>query len=224
MRTLAAITLSLFALPALAERSCVGDAMIVFDGSGSMAEVGFNQINEARIFDARRAMARVIPEISESRRLGLVVYGPGGSDECTGVDLRFPPMDDAAGPILEAVDTLEPLGNTPLTKAVMRAADVLKQDGGGEIVLVTDGKETCGGLPCRLATELSDQNVTVHVIGFRVRGTHFAWQSQGQTDYNDAETVSRCLAEQTDGQYVRAETLDDLIGALRITLGCNVLM
>ena len=223
MRISAALAIALCAAPAFAERSCVGDAMIVFDGSGSMAEVGFNLFNEPRIFDARRAMAMVVPEIAPVRRLGLVVYGPGGADDCSGVDLRFPPQDDAAGPILEAVGTLQPVGNTPLASAVDRAADVLSQ-GGGEIVLVTDGKETCGGSPCTLAASLADKGITVHVIGFRIRGEHFSWRSQGQNDYTDAQTVSRCLADQTGGEYVRAETLDDLIGALRVTLGCNTLM
>lgn len=219
----AAGILACLGLPAWAERSCVGDAMIVFDGSGSMAEVGFNLFNEPRIFDARKAMAEVIPDIAAARRLGLVIYGPGGADECTGIDLRFPPREKAAGPILDAVDDLQPVGSTPLTEAVDRAVDVLGEQG-GEVVLVTDGKETCGGAPCRLAADLAGQGITVHVIGFRIRGSHFSWSAEGQTDYNNAETVSRCLAEQTDGEYVRAESLEELIGALRVTLGCNVLM
>lgn len=33
--------------------ACTRDAMIVFDGSGSMAETGFNLIDVLRIFDAR---------------------------------------------------------------------------------------------------------------------------------------------------------------------------
>ena len=66
-----------------AQSDCVSDAMIVFDGSGSMAEMGFNDINEPRIFEARRAMADAIPPIAENRRLGLVIYGPNGVDECT---------------------------------------------------------------------------------------------------------------------------------------------
>ncbi|MEM7212428.1 MAG: VWA domain-containing protein [Pseudomonadota bacterium] len=223
MRLLAALALSCLAVPASAERSCKSDAMIVFDGSGSMAEMGFNQIDEPRIFDARRAMAKVIPQVATTRRLGLLVYGPNGADECSGIDLRFLPREDAAGPVLGAVNVLEPAGGTPMTEAVERAAEALSTDG-GEVVLVTDGKETCGGVTCRLATDLSGSSVTVHVIGFRVRGEHFAWGSQGVTDYTDSDTGARCLAEATGGEYVRAETLDDLVAALRITLGCNVMM
>ena len=45
-------------LPAAASEDCTEDAMIVFDGSGSMAEMGFNQIDEPRIFSARRAVGQ----------------------------------------------------------------------------------------------------------------------------------------------------------------------
>lgn len=209
-----------------ASEVCTEDAMVVFDGSGSMAEMGFNDINEPRIFEARRAMHEAMPQIAERRQLGLVVYGPGGADECAGVALRFAPRANAAKQIIDAVDALTPEGSTALTQAVEMAAEVLDYTTQpGTIVLVTDGKETCNGAPCQLAAELAAEGVdlTVHVIGFKVRGEFFAWNSQDNSEYVEAETVSRCLADRTGGKYVRAETLDDLIAALRVTLGCNVL-
>ena len=209
---------------ATAENGCSEDAMIVFDGSGSMAEMGFNDIDEPRIFDARRAMEEVIPAIAAKRRLGLVIYGPG-ADACTGVDLRFTPIENAAPRILNEVNSLQPAGDTPLTEAVKTAADVLlSENDGGAVVLVTDGKETCGGTPCQLGAELADQNITLHVIGFKVRGTHFSWGSAGSNDYSDTDAASRCLADRTGGVYVRAETLDQLKAALRTTLGCQIMM
>ena len=226
MRRALIASLAVFALaPAAAEETgCGDDAMIVFDGSGSMAEMGFNDIEEPRIFDARRAMADVIPDIAARRRLGLVVYGPG-ADACAGVDLKFSPIADAAPRLLGEVNALQPAGDTPLTEAVKRAADVLiAESGGGVVVLVTDGKETCGGAPCQLAVELSDQRITLHVIGFKVRGSHFAWGSTGSNDYSDSEAVSRCLADRTGGVYVHTETLDQLKAALRTTLGCQIMM
>ena len=213
------------ATPLGAQETCAPDAMIVFDGSGSMAELGFNQIGEPRIFEARQAMRRALPPIARNRNLGLIVYGPDGADECTGVVTHFAPQPDAAEAIIATVDALVPEGGTALTQAVRTAADVLDhRNRAGAIVVVTDGKETCGGAPCRLATELATESLdlTVHVIGFKVRGEHFAWQSEGASDYSDAVTVSRCLADETGGHYVSAETLDDLITALEKTLGCNV--
>lgn len=204
---------------------CGDDAMIVFDGSGSMAEMGHNHIDEPRIFDARRAMQEVIPEIASERKLGLVIYGPGGADSCSGVDVRFAPIENASSRILNDVNAVEPEGETPLTEAVKRAAELLQEDGdGGVVVLVTDGKETCEGAPCQLAAKLAGEGVTLHVIGFKVRGSHFSWETTKANDYTDAEAPSRCLADRTGGVYVRAETLDELKAALRTTLGCNVMM
>jgi Ca-activated chloride channel family protein len=200
--------------------------MIVFDGSGSMAEMGFNDINEPRIFEARRAMADAIPAIAENRRLGLVIYGPNGVDECTGLDVRFPPIADAAPRIVNDVNSLEPTGSTPLTEAVKLAAQTLDyQTRPATILLVTDGKETCGGEPCELAADLATNgfDTTVHVIGFKVRGSFFSWERDTGNSYTEAESVSRCLADITGGTYFNVETLDQLIDALRKTLGCQLL-
>jgi Ca-activated chloride channel family protein len=191
-----------------------------------MAEMGFNDINEPRIFEARRAMADAIPAIAENRRLGLVIYGPNGVDECTGLDVRFPPIADAAPRILNDVNSLEPTGSTPLTEAVKLAAQTLDyQTRPATILLVTDGKETCGGEPCELAADLATNgfDTTVHVIGFKVRGSFFSWERDTSNSYTEAESVSRCLADITGGTYFNAETLDQLIDALRKTLGCQLL-
>jgi len=108
MRIVGPLIVSAFcATSAGATDNCAADAMIVFDGSGSMAEMGFNDINEPRIFEARRAVSETIPEIAANRRLGLVVYGPEGVDECSGLDVRFPPMANAAKPVIDAVNALE---------------------------------------------------------------------------------------------------------------------
>lgn len=214
-------------LGSAAHAACTDDAMIVFDGSGSMAEMGFNQIDEPRIFEARRAVRTALPQVAPFRRIGLIIYGPGGAGgvgECSGIELRFGPRADAAGAVIASVDALEPEGRTALTGAVELAAETLgASDNPGTVVLVTDGKETCGGQTCTLAAQLSGTGLTVHVIGFKVRGEHFGWQSQGETDYNNSVSVAKCLAEQTGGEYVSAETVDELVAAMNRTLGCNLL-
>jgi len=221
----AAAALSLAAVPLAAD--CTEDAMIVFDGSGSMAETGFNQIGEPRIFDARRAMRAVMPQIAPNRRIGLIVYGPGrATDTCSGIDLKFAPRQDAASSVIDAIEGLQPEGRTALTNAVGLAARTLDHTRKpGTIVLVTDGKETCGGQPCRLATELAAEGVatTVHVIGFKVRGEHFGWDNQGVSGYNKTISVAECLAAETGGEYVNTETVDELVAAMERTLGCALL-
>ena len=39
----------------------------------------------------------------------------------------------------------------------------------------------------------------------------------------NAVSVAKCLATRTGGEYVSAETVDDLVEAMRRTLGCNLL-
>jgi Ca-activated chloride channel family protein len=218
----ALVALGIGVSPAQAQSACSRDAMVVFDGSGSMAEMGFNLLDEPRIHDARRAMHTVMPQVAPVRRMGLITYGPGAMSSCDSVRLRFAPEADAADRMISEVDRLQPEGETPLTDAIAQAAAVLDyKQKPGVIVLVTDGKETCGGAPCALAADLArGVDMTVHVIGFRVRGEHFIWPDQPLDA--TVEPVARCLADETGGLYVHAETLDELISALRQTLGCPI--
>ena len=137
---------------------------------------------------------------------------------CGGVELAFTPRADAGKDILVAVDRLTPAGSTPLTRAVRHAVRVLGRDG-GDVVLVTDGKETCGGDPCALAARIAaTSHVTVHVIGFRIEPEHFDWGTGTQ----ETRTEARCLAERTGGLSVSTETVDELADALTAALGCPV--
>ncbi|WP_424969035.1 vWA domain-containing protein [Dinoroseobacter sp. S76] len=208
-----------------AAQGCSEDAIVVFDGSGSMSEMGFNLMDEPRIFAARRAVRRAMPQVAPFRNLGLLIYGPGPREACSNIDLRFAPIPDAAPRMIAEIDALAPSGNTPLTASVARAAEALGyRDRAGVVVLVTDGKETCGGAPCQLAASLSAEahDLTVHVIGFKLRGEHFSWDSENQHDYREGQTVARCLADQTGGLYLTTETVDELITALQTTLGCPI--
>jgi Ca-activated chloride channel family protein len=231
-RGLAALALSAVLAPPPpvgATPGCTEDAMLVFDGSGSMSEAGFNEMNEPRIFEARAAVRRAIPRVAAQRDLGLIVYGPGaeaGPGACANIDLRFRPRPDAAPHVIAAVETLIPDGETPLTEAVALAARVLDhRNRPGVIVLLTDGKETCDGAPCQLAAALAAEgmDLTVHVIGFKVRDKFFTWGSQASGGSAGAQTVARCLADRTGGKYYGPETAEALAEALDDALGCPVI-
>jgi Ca-activated chloride channel family protein len=204
---------------------CTTDAMLVMDASGSMAEMGYNGLDAPRIVEARAALRDALPGITPFRRLGLIVYGPGVGESCRNIDLRFLPRPDAAEIIIEDIDRVRPDGDTPLTQSVQNAADALQyHTRPGTIVVVTDGKETCGGAPCQLAAELArtGPGLTVHVIGFQVRSPFFAWKDSPDAGMEDGRTDARCLADQTGGHYVSTETTEDLVRALQQTLGCPV--
>jgi Ca-activated chloride channel family protein len=194
--------------------TCRDDAMIVFDASGSMAGTDLNSSPVApRIAKVKEALARVLPGVAEGRKLGLIDYGPGPYNRCDNIELRLKPMPDAAGLIMAIVESLVPAGRTPLTMAVREAAKVLNYPvKPAVVVLLTDGEETCGGDPCGLARMLRSQgaHLTVHVIGYRTR--------DGSTGMGMLQ--SRCLADETGGLYVSAETTDELVAAFQKTLGC----
>lgn len=205
--------------------ACSTDAMLVFDGSASMDEISFETGPNTRIVEARQAIAQAMPEVEPFRRVGLLIYGPGPNGACENLDLRFGPIEGAARPVTDAIDTLKPDGLTPLTAAVRKAAETLDyRNRAGIVVLVTDGNETCGGRPCEMAKALhrEAQDLTIHVVGFRAVVDFFAWNNPEQ-DPETSTVVSRCLADETGGLFVRTETIDELVAALNRTLGCPLI-
>lgn len=226
MRRAALATLLSATLAASGVRAeCTADAMIVLDASASMTSPGAPGSTVQRIHEARRAVAEVMPRVEHVRRIGLVTYGPGGAGACDGVTLHLPPRAGAAEAVIAAVDATAPGGLTPLTAAVRAAAASLGADGvPGIVVLVTDGNESCGGAPCRLAQRLAADPTgpIVHVIGFKAAWDTFARGGEDQRAGGFAgEIVADCLSEATGGLFVSTQALDELIAALMRTLGCQ---
>ena len=48
---------------------CAEEAMLVFDGSASMAELGFDTTRKTRIAEAREALRDAMPDITPVRRV-----------------------------------------------------------------------------------------------------------------------------------------------------------
>jgi Ca-activated chloride channel family protein len=195
---------------------CTKDAVLVFDASGSMTGPGFGENTTTRIATARQALREVLPEVAPMRNLGLIVFGPGqrAPGACANISLRLSPAANSAERIMQELDSVQPYGQTPIAASVEEAAKVLDyRRRPAVIVLLTDGEETCGGNPCALADTLKRDGVdtTVHVIGYMV----------GKASGMPGPYPTRCLPERTGGLFVSAETKDQLVAALRRTLGCE---
>lgn len=176
-----------------------------------MSATDFPEGAPNRMDRVRLALTRLVPEAARVRRLGLIVYGPGKNfNSCDNVEIKLRPLPDAAHEILQIAERLRPAGRTPLSRSVERAIDVLKEGPRpAEIVVLTDGEDTCGGDPCLLARRLNTEvaDITIHVVGFRLPSS--------------SETIgARCLADKTGGKFVTAETTAELTQALSQTLLC----
>jgi len=207
--------LSLVADPARA--ACIDPAMLIFDASASMsAPLGVRAREGTRIDAAKVAVGQAVPRITRTRSMGLIAYGPGGADACDGVNLLREPAPQIGAEIVADVEALEPFGLTPMTDAVIMAAEAMSyRTDPAVIVLVTDGAETCGGDYCGVAQALSDQSagLQIHVIGFQLPG-----------DRVTGKVGPSCMPAITGGRYVSTETVDQLVEALEQTLGCLVLV
>ncbi|WP_407495082.1 vWA domain-containing protein [Pseudooceanicola sp. MF1-13] len=220
---LAGLCLWPFGAASQGDGGCATDAMLVFDGSGSMVEFGYDYRQVTRIAEARQAVQIALPQVAPFRRIGLLIYGPNDGDSCSGIDVRFAPRPDAAKAVIDDVQALSPGGLTPLANSVRTAAEVLRhRDRPGVIVVVTDGNETCGGRPCAMSDTLMSeaQDLTIHVIGFRALVDYWTWDNPEQEIHGGDGTVAKCLAERTGGLYVTAQTVQELVEALQATLGC----
>jgi len=225
--TVSAFALACQVLPANAQEPapspCTEDAMIVFDASGSMSSGDWGYAHQSaaasRIDLVRDALRTILPSVTRFRRVGLMTYGPtavpGLFNQCDNIALNLRPAPNAAAPIMASVQSLVPVGGTPLTRAVEQSAEALDfRRKPGVIVVLTDGWDTCGGSPCRVGKELhaAAATLTIHVISLRAKGL--------SPSDEDRLVGTRCLAEHNGGLYLAPKTTEALIAALEMTLGC----
>ncbi len=177
--------------------------MLVLDASGSM----WGQIDGInKIVIAREVISDLLTRIPGDMALGLTMYGHRRRGDCSDIEVMVPP---ATGPenraqIERLVNTVNPRGRTPLSDAVIQAAEALRYtENAATVILVSDGRETCEANPCAVGTALEQAGIdfTAHVIGFDVAAPEDIAQLQ-------------CLAENTGGQYLSADNAEELAEAL----------
>ena len=104
------------------------------------------------------------------------------------------------------VNGLNPRGRTPMTDAVVAAAQSLRYtEEAATVILVSDGIENCNPDPCAMARELEAAGIgfTAHVIGFDVAAEP------------EARAQMQCIAENTGGLFLTADNAAELSSALQ---------
>ncbi len=168
---------------------------IVLDVSGSMnAKLG----GTTRWKTALTVLKDVIGELPEDLNVGLRVYGHRQSSKskqtCTDTELVVPIGKLDRARIVKAASKLKPRGETPLIYSILQAVDDLKKAGGGSVILITDGEESCKGDAKAAATQIADSgvNVTLNIVGFTITG-------------EAVEAELGTLAGSTGGRYFSAQ-------------------
>lgn len=185
-------------LPALAQDRAT---ILILDESGSM----WAQLPEgrSRIEVARDVLGDFMVLRDPAAPLGVIAYGHNRRGDCSDIETIARVEIQDATTLTARLRALMPRGKTPLAEALRQAAaEIPPAAEEANIVLVTDGLETCGGDPCAVAAELSTIGIPVqaHVVGF------------GLTE-GEVRQIA-CVAEQTGGLVLAPQSGAELVDAL----------
>ncbi|WP_204416817.1 VWA domain-containing protein [Actibacterium sp. 188UL27-1] len=198
-KTLLALGICLLPLSTMAQER--PQTILVLDGSGSM----WGQIDgAAKITIAQEVIGSLLADLPADQDIGLTVYGHRVKGDCEDIQTLVLPGGDTRAAISAAVNGIQPKGKTPLSAAVIQAAEALRFiEEKATVILVSDGRETCEMDPCAVGRQLEQSGVdfTAHVIGFDV------------TDPADQAEL-QCLADETGGTFRTAANASELAEAM----------
>ena len=179
---------------------------IVLDVSGSMN----TELGDGNRWDtALKALKEVVDTLPEDLDVGLRVYGHRYSSKsaqtCQDTELVVPIAKLDRARIVNTATALKPRGETPLIRSVQKAVGDLKAAGGGSVILITDGEESCKGNPKTAAAEIkaSGVKVTLNIVGFTLTG-------------KAVENELGTFAASTGGRYYGAQDGEQLARAVKL--------
>lgn len=179
-----------------------GAAVLVFDASGSMW--GQLRSGESKIATARKVISEFFATRDAATPLGLIAYGHRQRGNCADIEVIAPTAMHDAATLATHMANITPKGMTLIGDSLRLAAEQIPPTAEfADIILVTDGLETCNADPCAVASDLARAGVTIraHVVGF------------GLTD--DEATALSCVTEQTGGILLRPHSGAELAESLR---------
>jgi Mg-chelatase subunit ChlD len=183
----------------------ITDFALILDCSGSMIDK--TKEGPTKMEAAKKVVTELMESIPNGRRVAFLIYGHDRALKCKAVKVVRPltEIDDAAkAELRNAIAELQPVGHTPIALALRTAGQELaKAKGSCQLVLITDGMETCHGDPGKEAAELVAKLNLPHgiqVIGFDV-------------DPKEREAVEQ-IARAGKGKYFDVHSATDLVKAV----------
>ena len=146
---------------------------LVIDCSGSMKETLPD--GRTKMDAAKAVLTELVQKIPDGLNVSLTLYGHDAAAECKAVEVKrsLSPINSAERQALtEIIAGLEPVGYTPIAAALRAAGGTLEgAQGISQVVLVTDGMETCHEDPAAVAETLTlkHQLRRVEVVGLGIK-------------------------------------------------------
>lgn len=187
---------------------------ILIDCSQSMKEgLGgpLSPGHEEKMNAAKKVLEQTMQNIPSDVNVGLRVFGQSFTNDpyvdCQQTALLVPIGNHNRRSIVERVSQIRPFGLTPLTYALREAGnDLMDVNGLKQIILISDGAETCGQDPCAMVRYLTSHgiNMKIDIVALGIR----------RSDYTARDQLN-CIANQTGGKYYDANTTAELVDSIR---------
>ncbi|MCP4134899.1 MAG: VWA domain-containing protein [bacterium] len=175
------------------------NVLLILDVSGSMSaplEGG------TRMDMAKKILGKYIDSLPKKMRVGLAIYGARGCGE-ESVKLLAPIGTVDRESIKSQINGLRPTGATPIDFSIRKAIEYFKPhaEENNNLVLISDGQESCGGNPVEAIKELKAHKVNpiVTIIGLAV-------------DSKTKRQLSQ-IAVACDGTYADVKSEEDFVKA-----------
>lgn len=181
--------------------SADSNLLFILDSSNSM----WGQISGvAKIDTAKTVLNQALIDLPENVLSGLMAYGHRRRGDCSDVEL-LAPIGESKDSIRSLIKNLSPVGKTPIAATLLAAFSAFegKEEDNNNILLISDGIETCDGDPCAVAAELIKRgiNLRVNVVGFDVDSA--------------TRTQLQCIADRGNGEYFDARDPNDFSEAIQ---------
>ena len=175
--------------------------LFILDASNSM----WGQVDgTAKIETAKAVMGKLLSDLPDDTNVGLMVYGHRTEGDCSDVELMTGVGAKNAEVVKGQIAAITPRGKTPISASLQKSAGAFAgmAEENNNVVLISDGIETCEGDPCQTAEALTKAGVKVrvHAVGFNVNAA--------------ARQQLECIVRVGGGQYFNANSTQDFQSAI----------
>ncbi|EAP97454.1 hypothetical protein JNB_18328 [Janibacter sp. HTCC2649] len=190
-----------------ADEPVPGKLLLMLDASGSMKAKDPSGLT--KIEAAKKALTGVVGALPDTAQVGLRVYGATVDGKgkptpaaCADTQLIHPIAALDKTKLTTTIAAIKALGETPIAHSLTEALKDLGTSGKRNIVLVSDGEESCVPDPCPIVKKLTAAGVDLQIdtVGFGVNAK--------------ARTQLQCIADAGKGTYYDAKDAGALATSL----------